>query len=1075
MRLSVILLCFVAAAAPWLRIAAAELPDSLAAKHGARFTWDFENGNEGWANSNSISSLHAADGSLRGWANGADPHVFNPNMKLAIKGSAGVAVRVWFSSSAPLQLYWANEDGDYSEARQVNTTVPANQWTTVWFDLANHPEWAAKTLSKIRLDPGDSGVAFVIEHVSILDEFSTPDLPYVSGVLDFSSGLEGWTQWDVADFRGQDGKLMGRSSGGDPHVVSGAMSYADQGGVMAHIKSSHPCDVKLFWATTEGGFSEERSINLPVDGNGYWQVLTYDLRNHPAWAGKTITRLRLDPGLFADIRFEIDSITVLTPEAFADADGDRLTAVEEAIYRTDPNERDSIPYRLTEEKWSGLSFYSTSTLVSGAAFYAKPGTYGYGRLESGHFFGNPNSPNYFATRHRGYLTAPATGYYRFWISGRSGVELHLSTDSSKYRKQLIARLNPEISTGYGVDRGSTNFWDVYGSQMSRNIYLEAGQKYYLEAIQTTGHMGGSHLGIAWAQPGKGRQVLATDNLESYYPTTDDADDDYLPDAWEAQYGLNPLDNGQIDMIRQGERGDFDGDGLTNREEYLLGTDPSNSDTDGDGETDGDEVNALGSNALVANAITDTFLSEVNLGSFTSSSTAWTMTSGGLLADGFRGEATWDFSIPTDGNWLFRLELELMGVTYGNEEVPIVVKVNGKTVVRKQVRFGSGKHGLLQALTPWLLAGNHHITVLVDNSLARRTVRLVSLKIFAPSNPAAMLAQENRVLSHPAASRSSPAFIEGYARDPGSVTLNGVPAENGTGGGHWFANVPLANVPDTQPYTLHYEEGWEASGTLIWQATNVMDGETLTIRQGDALRVGAWGADPAMPSTVTLSSGGSTHLTGQATTQLLFPTAGVFTVGGILQNGASATLTVNVIAPPGFSADTVDALENAVRTLSVFAAPEVAFDTQEDLCRLFVNRTGTAASVGIMPARTEESGVAARLFAGGPILAVQRVNVIGLSDALQNDLTSASSANLPGYKLLQSPLTVLNLPPGARVDVSIFRAGVMFPNGTTLRSVYLTDLTNGSAILKFLFPLGQPGGYCHHLLVYDRNGVYLGTR
>jgi hypothetical protein len=121
------------------------------------------------------------------------------------------------------------------------------------------------------------------------------------------------------------------------------------------------------------------------------------------------------------------------------------------------------------------------------------------------------------------------------------------------------------------------------------------------------------------------------------------------------------------------------------------------------------------------------------------------------------------------------------------------------------------------------------------------------------------------------------------------------------------------------------------------------------------------------------------------------------------------------------------------------------------------------------------GVAARLYSGGPILAVQRVNVIGVSDALQNDLTSSSISTIPGYKLLQSPLTVLNLPTGARVDVSIFRAGVMFTNGSTLRSVRLADLVNGSISLQFLFPLGMPGGYCHTVNVYDRNGVFLGSR
>jgi len=64
---------------------------------------------------------------------------------------------------------------------------------------------------------------------------------------------------------------------------------------------------------------------------------------------------------------------------------------------------------------------------------------------------------------------------------------------------------------------------------------------------------------------------------------EDTDDDGMPDGWEVQYGLNPLDPSDAD-------GDLDGDGLTNLEEYQAGTNPTVfnthvSDFDGDGKTD----------------------------------------------------------------------------------------------------------------------------------------------------------------------------------------------------------------------------------------------------------------------------------------------------------------------------------------------------------------------------------------------------------------------------------------------------------------------------------------------------------
>jgi hypothetical protein len=70
----------------------------------------------------------------------------------------------------------------------------------------------------------------------------------------------------------------------------------------------------------------------------------------------------------------------------------------------------------------------------------------------------------------------------------------------------------------------------------------------------------------------------------------DDDGDGIPDSYEISHGLNPLFAGDANQ-------DTDGDGLTNLEEYLLGTDINLVDTDGDGVADGTEV-AQGRNPAV---------------------------------------------------------------------------------------------------------------------------------------------------------------------------------------------------------------------------------------------------------------------------------------------------------------------------------------------------------------------------------------------------------------------------------------------------------------------------------------------
>ena len=165
----------------------------------------------------------------------------------------------------------------------------------------------------------------------------------------------------------------------------------------------------------------------------------------------------------------------------------------------------------------------------------------------------------------------------------------------------------------------------------------------------------------------------------------------------------------------------------------------------------------------------------------------------------------------------------------------------------------------------------------------------------------------------------------------------------------------------------------------------------------------------------------------------------------------------------------------MRTIPIPASEEVGFSVTEGLGALVTVRNGLNTHVTILAESAEEFGVAARLFGGGPIMAIQRVNTICVADALQNDLTTSGIGSIAGYKLVNTPLTIINLPPGGRIDVRIIRSGVMFPNGAALRSILPADIVNGVVNLEFLFSLGQSGGYCHSLLVYDRNGLLVGTR
>ena len=83
------------------------------------------------------------------------------------------------------------------------------------------------------------------------------------------------------------------------------------------------------------------------------------------------------------------------------------------------------------------------------------------------------------------------------------------------------------------------------------------------------------------------KVTVTDN--------DDEDNDTLSDNWERQYFGN---------LDQNASGDYDNDGLTNADEYNYDTNPTLTDTDGDGLSDSDEINIYDTNASNSDSDSD---------------------------------------------------------------------------------------------------------------------------------------------------------------------------------------------------------------------------------------------------------------------------------------------------------------------------------------------------------------------------------------------------------------------------------------------------------------------------------------
>lgn len=129
----------------------------------------------------------------------------------------------------------------------------------------------------------------------------------------------------------------------------------------------------------------------------------------------------------------------------------------------------------------------------------------------------------YGERWRGYLTAPLSGNYYFWIAGSDSAELWISNDDehiNKVKRCWVAPSNnpaapPALGTGSQV-------WTNQLSQKSPWLILESGKRYYIEVLHKAGTNAGDNVAVGWVKPDQTNalptEVVPGQVLSPFIPT-----------------------------------------------------------------------------------------------------------------------------------------------------------------------------------------------------------------------------------------------------------------------------------------------------------------------------------------------------------------------------------------------------------------------------------------------------------------------------------------------------------------------------------------------------------------------------
>jgi len=127
-------------------------------------------------------------------------------------------------------------------------------------------------------------------------------LPWLADEIafEFDRSPEGWLPaHHVASMDVEDGVLRGQITGGDPYLVRTLVRVSgdDYPVIRLRMRVTAGYGGQFFWTTESSpGFAEDKTVRFAIQPDGQFHEYRLEPGRDPAWAGQTITALRIDPG-----------------------------------------------------------------------------------------------------------------------------------------------------------------------------------------------------------------------------------------------------------------------------------------------------------------------------------------------------------------------------------------------------------------------------------------------------------------------------------------------------------------------------------------------------------------------------------------------------------------------------------------------------------------------------------------------------------------------------------------------------------------------------------------------------------